>query len=315
VGPAPVALTTTPLGEQQGEPPANHAASPCEPAPSDLTATLSGGAKTLDGLASLRRLAVEFSQTKEAARARTILAQERARGLAAKQGDPSTYAETKAFAVALARAYVATLDPQARRGIRARVLAASQAVLSWKGAQDTTVFAEYTVASGDSLGRIASKHRTDYRLIKALNGLRSDTIRIGQRLKVPSAGVTVLIYKRDFEVLAFYGDILMRAYDCATGKDGKTPEGNFVIGNKLVNPDWYAPDGKVYRFGTKENVLGTRWLAFKNTAEHQGFGIHGTSFPESIGTEASMGCIRLRNGDVEDLYEVLPPGSSVRVIQ
>jgi len=38
----------------------------------------------------------------------------------------------------------------------------------------------------------------------------------------------------------------------------------------------------------------------------RGFGIHGTSAPQSIGKSASHGCIRLRNRDVEELFELVP---------
>lgn len=313
LGTAPVPLTTTDLGEEGTDPPAHGA--PHAQVPRDLATTLSQPTTSLQALTNLRRLAVEFPNSPEAARARTLLAQERARALGAERGNLETYAANKKHVEALTRAYLATLDPHARRAMRAKALAASAALLGWKKPHDPALFGNYAVVSGDSLARIASRHKTDYRLIKALNGLRSDNIRIGQQLKIPAAKVTVLIYKRDFEVVVLFGNTLLRAYDCATGKDGKTPEGGFVIGNKLVNPDWYAPDGRVYRFGTKENVLGTRWLAFKNTAKHQGFGIHGTSFPESIGTEASMGCIRLRNHDVEELYELLPPGATIQVVK
>jgi LysM repeat protein len=268
----------------------------------------------IDSLTVLRRIAVEFGTTDEAERARQILAKERAGGLAA--GDQSgSFDAVRAKLESLTRAYIATLDADARRRMRPSLLALSARFFKLKITSENELFSVYTVASGDVLSRIATKHGSNYRLIKRMNGLRNDRIRIGQRLRIPKGNVRILIYKRDFEVIALYGDCLLRSFDCATGKNDKTPEAEFVIGTKLVNPDWYAPDGRVYRFGTKENVLGTRWLAFQNTPEHQGFGIHGTSFPESIGTEASMGCIRLRNGDVENLYDLIPPGTKVRVIR
>ncbi|HPY76430.1 MAG TPA: L,D-transpeptidase, partial [Anaerohalosphaeraceae bacterium] len=45
-----------------------------------------------------------------------------------------------------------------------------------------------------------------------------------------------------------------------------------------------------------------------------GFAIHGTKDPETIGTQSSKGCIRLYNGDVIELYNLLFAGySQVRV--
>ncbi|MDQ6630340.1 MAG: LysM peptidoglycan-binding domain-containing protein [Verrucomicrobiota bacterium] len=43
----------------------------------------------------------------------------------------------------------------------------------------------YTVQSGDSLSKIASKHGTTIKEIKSFNQLKTDQIRVGQKLKLP----------------------------------------------------------------------------------------------------------------------------------
>lgn len=50
---------------------------------------------------------------------------------------------------------------------------------------------EYTVKSGDSLGKIAYENGITIRALKELNGLTKDTLRIGQKLKVPAEKQTV----------------------------------------------------------------------------------------------------------------------------
>jgi lipoprotein-anchoring transpeptidase ErfK/SrfK len=55
-------------------------------------------------------------------------------------------------------------------------------------------------------------------------------------------------------------------------------------------------------------VLGTRRLELGD-----GYGIHGTDHPESIGKAASHGCVRLRNEDIEKLYDMVPVGTSVYI--
>lgn len=45
-----------------------------------------------------------------------------------------------------------------------------------------------------------------------------------------------------------------------------------------------------------------------------GYGIHGTNAPESIGTAASHGCVRMRNEDVIQLYDIVPLGTEVQII-
>ena len=48
---------------------------------------------------------------------------------------------------------------------------------------------EYVVKSGDTLGAIAYGHGINIRQLKALNGLTSDSLKIGQKLKVPAEKV------------------------------------------------------------------------------------------------------------------------------
>jgi lipoprotein-anchoring transpeptidase ErfK/SrfK len=43
----------------------------------------------------------------------------------------------------------------------------------------------------------------------------------------------------------------------------------------------------------------------------EGYGIHGTIEPQSIGREMSMGCVRLGAEDVALVYELLMPRVSV----
>jgi lipoprotein-anchoring transpeptidase ErfK/SrfK len=45
----------------------------------------------------------------------------------------------------------------------------------------------------------------------------------------------------------------------------------------------------------------------------KGYGIHGTNAPSSIGHNASHGCIRLRNSDVEKLFEMVAVGDAVEL--
>ena len=62
------------------------------------------------------------------------------------------------------------------------------------------------------------------------------------------------------------------------------------------------------------NPIGERWLGLQGMDEHTkdlfGLGIHGTIEPKSIGTNASMGCVRMLEGDVEKVYEMLLEGIS-----
>lgn len=103
--------------------------------------------------------------------------------------------------------------------------------------------------------------------------------------------------------------IPVAVYPIAVGAPNTpTPQGEFRIANRIVRPTYYRP-GVVIRPGPA-NPLGSRWLGL----DLRGYGIHGTNEPESIGLAASAGCIRMRNRDVEELFERVRPGDRVLLV-
>ena len=86
-----------------------------------------------------------------------------------------------------------------------------------------------------------------------------------------------------------------------------SPTGTFTIVNRVANPTYYHP-GNVIAPGP-QNPIGTRWIGLNQ----KGYGIHGTDQPSSIGYAKSHGCIRLRNADVERLFERVRPGDVVEL--
>ncbi|UCE27170.1 MAG: L,D-transpeptidase family protein [Candidatus Coatesbacteria bacterium] len=118
------------------------------------------------------------------------------------------------------------------------------------------------------------------------------------------------------EKVLYYFDDGVRAavYPCAPGKpETPTPTGTFSTGGKSVDPTWYW-EGKAIPPGP-ENGLGTRFIAIANDSYPRGYGIHGTNEPESIGTAASHGCIRMYNEDVEALYPMVDAGETVVIVE
>jgi lipoprotein-anchoring transpeptidase ErfK/SrfK len=124
-----------------------------------------------------------------------------------------------------------------------------------------------------------------------------------------AAARRIVISIPDHKLALFEGDKLIRAYDVATGKlSTPSPEGEYRVVSRVVHPTWFGPHN-VVRPGPA-NPLGTRWLGLSIP----GYGIHGTNVPESIGKYASHGCIRMRNSDVEDLFERVPVGTPVELV-
>jgi lipoprotein-anchoring transpeptidase ErfK/SrfK len=171
----------------------------------------------------------------------------------------------------------------------------------------------YVVRPGDSLIEIATKFNTNYEFIMRINNKHRTSIRVGEHLKILKGKVTVLVDKSDYTLTLLLDGRFIKQYPVGTGESDKTPEGKFVIENKLKNPVWYSPDG-IYQFGDPKNVLGTRWIGFEDKKGLYGYGIHGTTDPDSIGKEMSNGCVRLKNEDVEDLFDYVKTKMTV-VIQ
>jgi lipoprotein-anchoring transpeptidase ErfK/SrfK len=102
---------------------------------------------------------------------------------------------------------------------------------------------------------------------------------------------------------------VVKTYAVAVGKHSTpSPAGSFHIASRVANP-MYSHEGKVVKPGPN-NPVGTRWMGLG----FQGYGIHGTNEPGSIGHAASHGCIRMRNRDVEELFEMVSVGDEVELI-
>ncbi|MBQ1680222.1 MAG: L,D-transpeptidase, partial [Bacteroidales bacterium] len=93
--------------------------------------------------------------------------------------------------------------------------------------------------------------------------------------------------------------------------DHRTPEGRFPI-NQLLNAAGLSHDfgdGK----GPVANAYGP-WFLRLDVPGFITIGIHGTHLPESIGSRATEGCVRLRNEDILDLKERVAVGMPVVIL-
>jgi len=167
----------------------------------------------------------------------------------------------------------------------------------------------YEVKPGDTLGKIARKFGTTVDLIMKSNRLKSDLIRPGQRFKISTAKYSILVDKSQNTLTLSSNDEVLKVYRVSTGIDSSTPVGAFKVTVKLIDPTWYKA-GAVVLPGSPKNILGTRWLGISL----QGYGIHGTTDPATIGQQVTAGCVRMLNKDVEELYAIVPTGTDVTVV-
>ncbi|HEX2052343.1 MAG TPA: L,D-transpeptidase/peptidoglycan binding protein [Actinomycetota bacterium] len=115
----------------------------------------------------------------------------------------------------------------------------------------------------------------------------------------------------------YEGESLVKTYDVATGLPKyPTPIGQFRIVEKRFRPTWVNPAKGPGEWGFKlpakigpgpTNPLGTRAMNLNSP----GIRIHGTTADNSMGYNASHGCIRMRMSDVEELFERVDVGTPV----
>lgn len=117
----------------------------------------------------------------------------------------------------------------------------------------------------------------------------------------------------DRQVYFYHGDQLKASYTVAIGQDGwETPQGSFRVIDRQTYPLWEHPITKELIGNDPRNPLGTRWISFWTDGVHS-IGFHGTNRNDSVGQAVSHGCLRMRNADIEALYDSVALGTPVIV--
>lgn len=185
----------------------------------------------------------------------------------------------------------------------------------------------YTIKAGDSLTRIVAMHdlKVDWRAVARINRLSDPRrIRVGQTIKLVKGPFHAVVYKGAYR-LDLYSDrmdadgnrFFIRSFPVGLGEYGSTPTGTFVVrpNSKLINPHWVNPrTGERFDADDPKNPIGEHWLGLDGVDDRtrtlSGYGLHGTIEPQSIGQDASMGCIRMLPDDIALVYELLGEGAS-----
>lgn len=104
----------------------------------------------------------------------------------------------------------------------------------------------------------------------------------------------IVIVLKERRLYFYQNNSIHSVFPVAIGKTATpSPVGTWQIINKKIIPE---PD-----------VFGTRWIGLDNP----GYGIHGTNAPQYIGDAVSMGCIRMSNADIEQLFDMVFIGMPV----
>jgi lipoprotein-anchoring transpeptidase ErfK/SrfK len=171
----------------------------------------------------------------------------------------------------------------------------------------------HRAVAGDTLEKIARQYKVPVECLFLANFTRQalvkdpTTLRIGDPVTVSDRMPVIRVSKSKFKMELVYDDKTLLTYPVAIGAvETETPVATFQITDKAMRPPF-----KGIPYGHPDNPIGEVWMEFNDTASHQGFGIHGTREPNTIGTKASNGCIRLKNEDVVELQKFVPKGTTV----
>ena len=94
-----------------------------------------------------------------------------------------------------------------------------------------------------------------------------------------------------------------------------TPHGGFAILRKEVNPIYVSnKSGQRKQLSGPTSPIGDRYLAFHRNSRGE-FGIHGTPWPHWVKTRAavSLGCVRMLNDHVRQLFDLVDVGTSLEI--
>jgi LysM repeat protein len=217
----------------------------------------------------------------------------------------------------LLSASAAESEQDETRRVLARI--ADETLFGRRRVGDDPLTQTHTVKAGETLLKIAPAYNVPYEAIMRMNGISNPaTLREGRALVVPKGPFHARIHRASFRMDLYLADQYVRSFPVGLGADGGTPTGVWKVNNRQRNPTYYPPpsasDKRVYAPNDPKNPLGGFWIGLEgiegDAAGQSGFGIHGTIEPDSIGRNASLGCVRMYNEDAAIVFDLLASGKS-----
>ncbi|CAM4322952.1 L,D-transpeptidase [Paenibacillus alkaliterrae] len=120
--------------------------------------------------------------------------------------------------------------------------------------------------------------------------------RSGEAGRIPFEPLAIVVSKQNYKLQLLSGNLVIQTMEAGLGKDNRTPEGTFTIDERVWEPK-----------AERANAYGAAGLGMGNIA------IHGTYDEPSIGANQSMGCIRLTNQHVRELFPFAAKGTVVSI--
>jgi lipoprotein-anchoring transpeptidase ErfK/SrfK len=151
-------------------------------------------------------------------------------------------------------------------------------------------------------------------------------------MQSPARKIRVSVSDQRMELLE--GEKVVRTFTISTSAYGlgtepgslKTPLGRFCISEKIGAGAPHGaifksriPTGEIGTEGVEGDFIQTRILWLHGLEEHNANShdryiyIHGTNHETDIGRPASHGCVRMRNAEVAELYDLVDEGTEVLI--
>lgn len=189
-----------------------------------------------------------------------------------------------------------------------------------------------STSSGDTTASVARRYNVGLNAILAANpGLSEGSvfpshyhIKIASEFLLPPMPRRGIVINLPEMRLYYYpGNGSVMTFPVGIGRVGKTiPIQNTYIARKTTNPVWTPPDD-IRQYNLERGIeLPEQMAAGPDNplgpyAIYLGiptYLIHSTIFPESIGTRASFGCIRMNESDIEQFFPMVTRGTPVAIV-
>lgn len=130
---------------------------------------------------------------------------------------------------------------------------------------------------------------------------------------IAARNVRLIIDLSQRRLTVYRGDEEVTHYPVAIGQDDwATPIGQFSVTDMREDPIWQHPITKQAVGPGAANPLGSRWVGFWSDGQYH-IGIHGTNAESLIGGAVSHGCVRMRNADIEDVFNRISLSTPIQV--
>lgn len=215
------------------------------------------------------------------------------------------------------------------------ICSSSSAAGVYSFSEDNTVIGmtkTYKIKNDESLIEIARRFDIGFNEITEANpDLDAFIPGAGKSVNIPTSwvlpdvpfGNLIVINLSEMRLYYFFKkkkSMFVTTFPIGIGSEGTdTPEGNFKIVGKQVNPSWYVPASirkekptlpRVVPPGP-DNPLGSHALRLSANSVL----IHGTNRPYAVGRKASHGCIRMYPEDIPELFRLVPKGFRVSIVR